>query len=225
MYAYAYQFLPARNHTKVAKLKIYYVLLGNDATSQLSGMVFSVRSVRDGNAVKPGILEAHEMHHQLRTTRDYGVTDPVDDNILWAFYSALNEGTADFIDKEPHLSYAADSAYTRSWLLAPAPAVILRIDSAIQVQAAGGPVAPLKFYQQLTNRTNGHLPGFYMARTIVKAGYERQLLDKADDPLAFALLYQKATKKLRSPARFSPEAERYMQRLARKYVKPRPAAK
>lgn len=223
MYAYAYEALPARNHTKVADLKLYYVLLGNDATSQVAGMVFSVRDVRDSNAVKPGMLEAHEMHHQLRITRDYGTIDPADDNLLWAFYSALNEGTADLVDKLPSLTFPADSAYTRAWLLTPAPAVVQRIDSTIRVQAAGGPATPLRFYRQLTNSTNGHLPGFYMARTIVRAGYRRQLLDHADDPLAFALLYQKAAKKLQVPARFSPSSERYLRQLVRKYAKPRAA--
>jgi hypothetical protein len=224
MYAYAYEALPTRNHTKVAGLKLYYAMLGNDATSQAEGLVFSLRSVRDNNAVKPGILEAHEMHHQLRTTRDYGAIDPADDNLLWALYSALNEGTADLTDKLPELHDAADSAYIRSWLLQPTPAVVQRIDSTMQVQAAGGPAAPLKFYRHLTNGTNGHLPGFYMAYTIVQAGYRQQLLDHADDPLAFALLYQKAAKKSNSPARFSPVAERYLRQLARKYAKPRIAS-
>jgi hypothetical protein len=108
MYTYAYEALPTRNHAKVANLKLYYVVLGNDATSQAEGMVFSLRDVRDCNAVKPGMLEAHEMHHQLRLTRDYGTTDPVDDNLLWAFYVALNEGTADLTDKEPSLALPLD---------------------------------------------------------------------------------------------------------------------
>lgn len=222
MYTYAYEALPARNHTKVANLKIYYAMLGNDATSQQTGLVFSLRSVRDGNAVKPGILEAHEMHHQLRTTRsNYETTDPADDNLLWAFYSALTEGTADFTDKLPRLASPVDSAYIRSWLLKPAPAVIQKIDSTIRVLAAGGAATPLKFYRQLTNSTNGHLPGFYMAYAIRQAGYGQQLLDHADDPLAFALLYQKAAKKSKSAPRFAPESERYLRQLARKYATPR----
>ena len=95
MYAYAYEALPTRNHTKVANLKLSYVAIGNDGTSQAEGIVFSLRSVRDNNAIEPGILEAHEMHHQLRTTsHNYDKTDPADDNLLGAFYNALNEGTA-----------------------------------------------------------------------------------------------------------------------------------
>jgi hypothetical protein len=100
-----------------------------------------------------------------------------------------------------------------------------KIDSTIRVQAAGGPATPEKFYRRLTNGTNGHLPGFYMASVIVQAGYRQQLLDHADDPLAFALLYQKAAKKSKSASSFSPASERYLRQLARKYAKPRPATK
>ncbi|MFD2218102.1 hypothetical protein [Hymenobacter bucti] len=51
------------------------------------------------------------------------------------------------------------------------------------------------------------------------------MLDHADDPLAFALLYQKAAKKDKSAPRFSPASERYLRQLARKYAKPRPPAR
>ncbi|MGI4834992.1 MAG: hypothetical protein ACRYFK_16180 [Janthinobacterium lividum] len=39
MYAYAYEFLPARNHNKVANLHLAYVALGNNATSQNEGII------------------------------------------------------------------------------------------------------------------------------------------------------------------------------------------
>jgi hypothetical protein len=181
--------------------------------------------VRDNNAIKPGILEAHEMHHQLRTTSHrYDTTDPADNNLLLAFYNALNEGTADLTDKVPTLASPTDSAFIRTWLLKPAPSVIQKIDSTIRVQAAGGPATPEKFYRQLTNGTNGHLPGFYMAYTIVRNGYLQPLLDHADDPIAFALLYQKAAKKdKKHPPVFSEASVRYLRQLARKYARPRPA--
>jgi hypothetical protein len=222
MYTYAYEFLPARNHTRVAGLKLGYVALGNDATSQAEGIFFSLRSARD-NSQWPGILEAHEMHHQLRTTMDIGTEDPADEGLLWSFYSAQNEGLADLTDKRVLLEQSADSVEIRNWLLKPAPAVIHKIDSAIQVQAAGGAATPLKFYRRLTNGSNGHLPGFFMAYAIVKSGYQKQLLASADNPFSFVLLYQQAAKKSRTYPRFSAVSERYIKQLARKYAKPRPA--
>ncbi|WP_460582773.1 DUF5700 domain-containing putative Zn-dependent protease [Hymenobacter arcticus] len=222
MYTYAYEYLPARNHTRVAGLKLGYVALGNDATSQQSGIFFSLRSARD-YSLQPGILEAHEMHHQLRTTLNTGTEDPADEGLLWSFYSAQNEGLADLTDKRVLLEQSADSTELRSWLLKPAPAVIQKIDSTIQVQAAGGAATPLKFYRRLTNGSNGHLPGFYMAYAIVKGGYKKQLLASADNPFSFVLLYQQAAKKNRAYPRFSAASERYIKQLARKYAKPRPA--
>ena len=229
MYAQAQAFLPARNHTKVANLHLAYVALGNDATSQAEGIVFSVRDARTYQAF-PGRLEAHEMHHQLRTGKDFGPQDPADQGILWAVNSAQNEGLADLVDKRALLEQTTDTATaneTRRWLLAPAPAVLHKIDSTLRAQAAGGPATPRRFYKGLTNGSNGHLPGFFMAYTILQNGYLKPLLAHADDPLAFVLLYQRAATRdrlHRHPPTFSPAAVHYLRQLAHKYAKPRQAA-
>ena len=229
MYTLAYAYLPARDHKKVQDLHLAYVARGNDATSQHAGIVFSIRDARDQLRLKPGILEAHEMHHRLRSTKDWHVA-AADEPLLMALYMALNEGTADLIDKRVAVEQRADTATAseiRRWLLRPAPRVIQQIDSTICVQAAGGSVTPLRFYRGLTNGTNGHLPGFFMAYTILQNGLLQPLLEHADDPLAFALLYQQAAKKdqrHQRPPTFSPTDERYLRQLARQYAKPRPAA-
>lgn len=229
MYTYAYEYLPARNHTKVNNLRLAYVAIGNDAISEARGIVFSLRDTRDLNLVRPGILEAHEIHHRLRTSKDFTEEERDKEPLLWALLSAQNEGLADLTDKRVILEQSpdtADSNYIRRWLLAPAPAVIHKIDSTMQVLAVGGPVTPLKFYRLLTNGSNGHLPGFYMAYTILHNGYLKPMLDHADDPIAFALLYQKAAKKDKDhqhPPVFAPASMRYLQQLARKYDKPHKA--
>lgn len=229
MYTYAYEFLPARNHQKVANLYLAYVAFGNDATSQQEGIIFSIRSARESNATKPGILEAHEMHHRLRSTQDWNMS-PADEPLLTGFYYMLNEGLADLTDKRVELEQKSDTSlagHTRRWLLNPAPAVIHKVDSTIQVLAAGGPVTPLTFYRRLTNGTNGHLPGFYMAYAILRNGYLKPMLDHADDPIAFALLYQKAAKKDKYHQHlpvFSVASIRYLQQLSHKYAQARPAA-
>ena len=225
MYTLAYEYLPARDHKKVNNLRLAYVALGNDGTSQQAGIVFSIRSARDLNRIKPGILEAHEMHHQLRTRKDFGTVVPTDEPLLWSLSSALNEGLADLTDKRVQVEQpvdTADAGATRRWLLRPAPTVIHQIDSTIQVLAAGGLVTPLKFYRRLTNGSNGHLPGFYMAYTILQNGYLKPMLDHADDPIAFALLYQQAAKRDKlhqHPPTFAPASVSYLKQLARKYDK------
>lgn len=225
MYTYAYEFLPARNRTRVANLTLGYVAIGNDATSQREGIYFSLRAARDYGNIKPGILEAHEMHHQLRTGKDFGSIAPEDMGVLWALQTAQIEGLADLIDKRVQVEQSADSTGIRDWLLKPGPSVVHQIDSTLQVQAAGGPATPLKFYRRLTNGSNGHLPGFFMAYTIYRQGMTKQLLDQANDPLAFALLYQKAARQDKQhPPVFSDASVRYLRQLAHKYAKPRPAA-
>lgn len=224
MYTYAYEYLPARDRKKVADLRLAYVAIGNDATSQAEGIVFSLRAARDWNAMRPGALEAHEMHHRLRSTKNWNIA-PADDPLLTGLYLALNEGLADLTDKKVMLEQSADSADLRKWLLKPAPAVIQKIDSTIQVLAAGGPVAPERFYRRLTNGSNGHLPGFFMAYTILRNGYRKPMLAHADDPIAFALLYQQAAKKdkyRQHPPLFADASVRYLRQLARKYTKPQP---
>ena len=165
------------------------------------------------------------MHHQLRTGKDFGTIAPEDMGVLWALQTAQIEGLADLIDKRVQVGQSADSTGIRDWLLKPGPGVVHQIDSTLQVQAAGGPATPLKFYRRLTNGSNGHLPGFFMAYTIYRQGLAKQLLDQANDPLAFALLYQKAAlKDKQHPPVFSAASVRHLRQLARKYAKPRPAA-
>lgn len=230
MYTYAYEFLPARAHLKQPNLHLYYTALGDDATSQQAGIVFSLYDAYSYQHVRPGILEAHELHHQLlgyALTPTENLTRPAqpgDEGVLYLLRMALIEGLADLTDKQVQLTASSDSAAMRSRYFKPVPAVIQQADSAIRGQAAGGPASPLKFYRRLTKGSNGHLPGFFMAYTIVQNGYLKRLLAHADDPFAFALLYQKAAKKdKKHPPVFSAVSVRYLKQLARKYAKPRPA--
>ncbi|RZK18743.1 MAG: hypothetical protein EOO56_15525 [Hymenobacter sp.] len=228
MYAYAYEYLPARAHRKQPDLRLYYTALGDDATSQQAGIVFSLYDAYSYQHVRPGILEAHELHHQLlgyALTPTENLTRPAqagDEGLLYVLRMALIEGLADLTDKRVQLAAPSDSAAMRSRYFKPTPAVIQRLDSTIQGQAAGGPATPEKFYRRLTNGTNGHLPGFYMAYAIWRAGYLPALLDHADDPIAFALLYQKAARKNKYHQRlplFSAPSVHYLKQLRRKYAK------
>lgn len=225
MYTLAYQYLPARNHTKVADLKIYYGAIGNDATAQEQGVFYSVRAAINNYRVKPGILEAHEMHHLLRTSKDFGAIAADDNGLMQILGSIQNEGIPDLIDKKPALALPGDPMGFREWALDGAPTAIHRLDSTIQARARGGAPASLKFYRSLSNGSNGHLPGCYMSAIIEKNGYGPRMIATADDPFAFLALYQKAAKK--DPARppcFSAAAVRYLKQLERKYIKPTPAA-
>ncbi|WP_157541427.1 DUF5700 domain-containing putative Zn-dependent protease [Hymenobacter aerophilus] len=223
MYQLAYEFLPARARHPVANLQLAYVAIGNDAISEQQGLVFSLKSAIDWNKPKAGILEAHEVHHQLRPGLDFSFADSVDRPLLNALHMTLNEGVADLIDKRVQLRSPADSADIYDWLLAGAPAVLHKLDSVLQATAAR-PTAPrpaLRYYRRLSNGSNGHLPGFFMARIIERQGYRPQLLASIDDPMAFFLLYQRAARrdKMRPPV-FSAASVAYLKRLQKKYIGP-----
>lgn len=231
MYAYSYAYLPARAHVRPDTLRLHYVAIGNDATSQGGhDIVFSLYSAYESQLIRPGILEAHELHHALM---NYALTpaenltrpaQPGDEGLLWLLRAALIEGLADLTDKQVQLAAPTDSAEMRQRYLIPAPRVLHQVDSTIQLQAAGGVATPEQFYRRLTNGSNGHLPGFFMTYTVVRNGLTKQLLNHADGPIAFALLYQQAAKKdKKHPPVFSDTSVRYLRQLARKYTKPRPA--
>ncbi|WP_035561276.1 DUF5700 domain-containing putative Zn-dependent protease [Hymenobacter sp. IS2118] len=219
MYQYAYQQLPPANRTKVAKLNLYYVALGNDATSQQEGIFYSLRAVLDANEVKRGLLEGHEMYHQLQPGREFGSIAPDDEGLLQILVSMQNEGIADQIDKPLTMAQPGDPHGIRDWALTPAPVFIQRMDSAIQARARGGTAATIRWYRRLSNGSNGHLPGFFMSSAIVRNGYNKPMLARSDNPFAFVLLYQKAAKKDKTPLpRFSDTSIRYLKELKRKYI-------
>lgn len=233
MYTYSYAYLPTRAHVRPDTLRLHYVAIGNDATSQGGrDIVFSLYSAYESQLIRPGILEAHELHHALM---NYALTpaenltrpaQPEDEGLLWLLRASLIEGLADLTDKQVQLAAPTDSAEMRRHYFTPAPRVLHKVDSTIQAQAAGGTATPERFYRRLTNGSNGHLPGFFMAYTILQNGYRKPLLDHVDDPIAFALLYQKAAKKDKQhqhPPVFAEASVRYLRQLGRKYIQPRQA--
>ena len=223
MYQLAYEYLPAWAHTRVANLQLAYVAIGNDAISEQAGIVFSLKSAIDSDKPKNGILEAHEMHHQLRPGLNFSAADSADRPLLYALSMTQNEGIADLIDKQVQLQSPTDSAEIREWLLLRGPRVLHALDSVLQAAAArpGAPLPELRYYRRLFNGTNGHLPGFYMALIIERHGYLPQLLAAVDDPLAFFLLYQRAALKDKThPPVFANSSVAYLKALQKKYVKP-----
>ena len=224
MYQYAYPYLPARARTKVPNLQIYYEALGNDATSQAEGYFYSLRAVLDANEVRFSLMEGHEMYHNLSLSKDLGPIAAEDKGLLEMMYSTQNEGVADLIDKPLTMAMPGDPRGIRAWAMEPASAFIHQLDSTIQARALGGAAATGRYYRQLSNGSNGHMPGFFMASTIKNNGCLKQLIVTSDDPFAFLYLYQKAANKdIAHPPCFSDASIRYLKQLERKYTKARPA--
>lgn len=220
MYQLAYEYLPQQAHTKVPGLKLYYTAIGDGATSQSDGIFFSLKAVVDHDKPKPGIVEAHEMHHQLVPTKAFGPAAPADKSLLWALKAVRTEGVADLIDKTPARQATGDPQRIQALFLDPAPRAVHRLDSVIQARALGGPPAAIGVYRQLFYAA-GHSPGYFMARTIETNGGKKALLAHLDNPFAFFRLYQKATRRAAThPPRFSKITMRYLAKLEKQYAYP-----
>ncbi|TGD78363.1 DUF5700 domain-containing putative Zn-dependent protease [Hymenobacter wooponensis] len=224
MYTLAYEYLPAASHTKVPDLKMYYTAIGDGATSQQEGIFYSLKAVVDHDKAKPGIVEAHEMHHQLVPTKDFGTVAPEDKGLFWALRGIRSEGIADLIDKTPMYQVPGDPHRVQAQFLTPAPRSIQRLDSLLQsVAKLGAPAKkPATYYQRILHSA-GHVPGCYMARVIEANGYRKELIAHIDNPFAFVRLYQKAAQKdATHPPQFSKDTMNYLAAVEKAYSQPAP---
>lgn len=216
-YQYVYEYLPKKAQHHIQGLNLYYNCLSNDAVSYPNGLYFSLLSVIDNAKAKTGTLEAHELHHRLRTNIDFDstkVSNAHADGLVWALNSIPNEGIADMIDKPD--AYRIDTAGIKEWLLDPAPATLKSLDSCMQLMAANktAGLEKTRYYRKMLKGTVGHMPGFYMARIIVKNGYKNQMVNQSNDPFQFFYIYNKAAKKDDDhPYLFSETSMHYLKHL------------
>ncbi len=221
MYDKVYQWLPKKARHQIPGIKFFYNALGMDAVSYSNGIFISAMAAFQHAKIGTGILEAHEMHHQLRPQKALRKPAAAHQGILYAIRSIQNEGIADMIDKEPTYTLPGDPEEIGDWLIKPAPEAIRKLDSALVVMARtdSHTFEDERYYRQVLRSSAGHMPGFHMARTIVRNGYRKQMIKHADDPFAFIYLYHKAAKKDDTrPAMFSPEAIVFLKRLEKLYA-------
>lgn len=219
MYTLAYEYLPTRAHTTVNGLRIYYTALSNNATSQPDGIFFSLKAAVDNDEPKPGIVEAHEMHHQLVPTKEFSAIAPEDKSLFWVLRAMRSEGIADLIDKTVQHQVAGDPHHIQALFLDPAPRAVQQLDSLLQAIATRGAAAsqPISYYVRLFNGA-GHVPGYYMARVIEVNGYLKPWIATLDNPFTLIYNYQKAARKAPNhPPQFSRVALKYLKKLEKKY--------
>ncbi|OKS86868.1 DUF5700 domain-containing putative Zn-dependent protease [Mucilaginibacter polytrichastri] len=220
-YQYVYEYLPKKAQHHIDGLKLYYNCLSNDAVSYPQGLFFSLLSVIDNAKAKTGTLEAHELHHRLRPNLDFDstrVSNAHAEGLLWAINTIPNEGIADMIDKPAELQQTDDPHGIADWLLDAAPATLKSLDSCIQLMAVNKTTGleKVRFYRNMLKGTVGHMPGFYMARVIVKNGYKKQMVNRSYDPFEFFYLYYEAAKKDEDhPYQFSAASISYLKALRR----------
>jgi hypothetical protein len=220
----AKRFLPAETNPLPANLVIYIEAMTLDAAVQTPNMYFGISIIYDLDRIQQGTVAAHELHHQLRKSREIGKSISSSDSVSFTMAEQINnEGTADMVDKPitvAHVDSVYDGASLVHWLFDDAPAVIRRLDSAFLVNArAGRGQRPFGYRdaRRMMLYSSGHIPGFYMADVIIRNGGQAALIQGCENPFVIFYLYNSyAAKDKERPVLFSDQTIAYLRELEKR---------
>lgn len=218
-YHYTYEMLPKKNHKTAPEYKVTVIPIHNDAHIENKWMVFTLIAAYFNDYNKMGILGGHEFHHVLRPHLAFEVEDQ-DKVIVSVLQKILNEGSADLIDKrytgeDAHKLLEFQREYAKEFI-EEGPKVLKNIDSLLSVKPLDR--SKLRINKLLnTWSTSGHIPGYYMANIIEKAGYKKELIKHVEDPFKFVYLYDKASKKNKNAYVLSSTTMDLVHELDKKY--------
>ncbi|WP_160715922.1 DUF5700 domain-containing putative Zn-dependent protease [Chitinophaga solisilvae] len=224
-----YPCLPPRLRQDTLLPTLIYTFMGfSDATSVQQFVIMDMLLACQLHTYAPGLLAAHEAFHSITGRSFHGsrfnatIATPQEQYLLLFLSNVSQEGIADQIDK-PVLLQRSSPVYD-AWQdlyhdeARQSRQCIRQLDSLLQ-QAATHTIDIS--YQDMFNGyavNGGHIPGRYMCSIIRQSGRWQELLQQADDPLAFMLLYQRAAS--RKQGKFSTESAAYLQRLQQKLILP-----
>jgi len=227
------QFLPNRQKLRDTFPQVYYHALDFDASANTKGIFISIMSAYDNNKKRLGNFEAHELHHLYRRSilEDKKIQEK-DKGIIWAIEAALDEGIADMVDKDVMLSKESDwwlKEYVvkhyeengkkallelNNYILA-----LLELNNYILDEIENNHHSENE-YREIYYGSVGHLPGYYMAKSIKEDGRLDELIEISDNPFKFCMLYNESAKNSKGELPiFNEEAINYIQQLMDKYQK------
>jgi len=200
--------------------KVYFHALW-DGSASSKGVFVDIILAYDFDQKRWGSFIAHELHHYMRGSLLEGVEiDSIDQGAIWAIESIFNEGFADMVDKSALIFEGSDWWLNEQYmaLLNYAGAIMTSLNTQFQEELAGKHHTEDE-YREVLAHSVGHIPGQYMAQTIKDAGRLPEIIQKADDPFAFFLIYQEiaSAKKDESPI-LDAESLIYLKKLRSKYV-------
>jgi len=186
------------------KPTIYYHALNNDGDASVRNRIFmSVLASFERNINRMANVESHELHHNFRLDLSYYKArqdssyykteiDEKDRVVYTALMLALNEGLADMVDKD--LLFAETSNWWRketiqSIYLNEGQEVVKKLNEYF-LEAAYGANQKWEIYDNLYLNFNGHIPGYFMAKAIKDNGRLKDVIENADNPFMFFLIYQ-----------------------------------
>jgi len=214
-------FLPKDLEINKAMPTIYYHALGDDGEAMLNNRIFiSISASSESSILRLASLEAHELHHNLRPNLSYKVEIEENDKVVYAALQlALNEGLADMVDKDLLLADTSiwrKKAYIQPIYLKDGKRVVRKLNEYLAA-AAKGEMQDWKLYESLYAGFRGHIPGYFMAKSIKDNGRLSEIIEHADNPFVFFLTYQEVALTDKNLPVFNEAVIDYLKKLKEKY--------
>jgi len=216
-------FLPKQQKLRDTFPQVYYHALDFDASANTKGIFISIMSAYDNNKKRLGNFEAHELHHLYRRSilEEKDIQEK-DKGIIWAIEAALDEGIADMVDKDVMLSKESDwwlKGYLVKHYEENGKKALLELNNYILDEIENNHHSEDE-YREIYYGSVGHLPGYYMAKSIKEDGRLDELIETSDNPFKFCILYNEAAKNSKGELPvFNEEAINYIKQLMDKYQK------
>lgn len=221
-YKYAYSALPKSAHKRLPNLKVAIIPIHNDAHAQEDMIIYTLLCAYKNDQNRMGALGGHELHHMLRPQPTFTL-QPEDESVVMALYRVLNEGSADMVDKKYMTETAANLLPSQRYFQEfydEGKKILPNMDALLQKDASTWKDLKVRDFFKGTPYSSGHVPGTYMVHYIEKNGLKKELLRYLDDPFAFFLVYDKASRKDKSkPFRFSDASIENIKNLQKRYIK------
>jgi len=215
-------FLPAGATDKIPSPPISFIFFAPDGRGYDPIVIDLLHAANQGDGLADFL--AHEAHHYLRNklqAYDEGDLLVVNEFLLNGLNQLQAEGIADQIDKHgpyfrktnPEASDYAD-VYRKNVL--DSPRILAEVNRRLE-EAADRPGRDTDLLDIAPQ--SGHPTGYFMARTIIDGGGEREMIDTIGNPFAFIYLYNRAAMKSGTAPLFSRKAVEYLKELERTYCR------
>ncbi|MGC1473027.1 MAG: DUF5700 domain-containing putative Zn-dependent protease [Psychroserpens sp.] len=223
MIARTIKFLPDHRLLNDSLPKLYYHALDHDGSANGKGIFISIMAAHQNNSRRLSNFESHEFFHiQRPDILEHVKIDSIDQGIIWALNAILDEGIADMVDKDVMLADNSDwwlKEMVNDFYVGKSKDVISNFNTLI-IDETNGKHHSENDYREAFLGSVGHVPGYSMAKLITDKGKSREMIDNADDPFSFFILYNDiASENPEEYPHYDNVAMQYVKELANKYGK------
>lgn len=212
------KFLPKRMHALDTFPDLYIHALW-DGSASTKGIFVDIILLYDFDQKQKGSFISHELHHFMRESIiSEEELDQKDKALVLAIESTFNEGLADMVDKSSLVYEGSDWWLNEQYmvLLNYAGDAIKEFNLKIEDEANGINYSDEE-YREVLMHSVGHIPGQYMAQQIKDKGRLHEIVENADNPFLFFILYNEIASSDPAMIGFSNQSIEHIQHLNKKY--------